>query len=91
MAEKNVLKSFSGLSILSVIVLTVSAIILISIFSSIIPELNTAGDELNATGAPLGGLFVANGVVTLIAMTILVFIIIFGFLKVIGKLSNKEG
>lgn len=45
-------------------------------YAALMPEAQSAGDELNASGVPLGSLFTANGVVFLIIMAALVIMII---------------
>lgn len=47
----------------SAIVAVVLLVVLFKLYAALVPEAQTAGDELNATGVPLGSLFTANGVV----------------------------
>lgn len=47
--------------------------------SELLPEAQQAGDTLNATGVPLGSLFVGGGVVFLIVMAALLFAVMGGF------------
>lgn len=46
----------------------ITLIVLFNVFVVAIPELNTAGDALNATGVPFGNFFVSNGLIVLLAM-----------------------
>jgi hypothetical protein len=48
--------------------------------SVLVPEVNTAGQALNDTGAPLGSFFAKNGLVVLIIMAALVLVAVRGFL-----------
>ena len=52
------------LSIVAILVM----IILYSIFTIMIPEAQTAGNTLNASGVPLGTLFTGNGIMILLIM-----------------------
>lgn len=45
-------------------------------YAALVPEAQSAGDELNASGVPLGSLFTSNGVVFLIIMAALVISVI---------------
>ena len=60
-----------------VMILTlVFIIILFKAAASVVPEGQAAGDELNASGVPLGSLFTANGVTWLIVMAGILFVVI---------------
>ncbi len=66
-----ILKSKKG-QISSRVTSAVEAIILIVVlfllFADLVPEAQTAGNELNASGVPLGTLFTGSGVVILLVM-----------------------
>jgi uncharacterized membrane protein len=50
------------------------------VYASMLPEAMDAGDELNASGVPLGGLFTSGGIVFLIIMAALIIVIVRSFL-----------
>lgn len=54
----------------------IGIVILVFVIAELVPEVNAAGDALNATGAPLASLFAANGVVTLIVVAIPLLVIV---------------
>ncbi len=56
-------------------------VVLFKLYATLVPEAQTAGDELNASGVPLGTLFTANGIVFLIIMVALVIVVVRSFLK----------
>lgn len=56
-------------------------VVLFKLYAVLVPEAQTAGDELNASGVPLGGLFTGNGIVFLIIMAALIFVVVRSFLK----------
>ncbi len=56
-------------------------VVLFKLYATLVPEAQAAGDELNATGVPLGSLFTSNGVVFLIIMVALVIVVVRSFLK----------
>lgn len=60
--------TFDGTNIGKMIAVVIGLVVLFLVLADLVPELNTAGDTLNATGVPLGSLFAANGVVVLILM-----------------------
>ena len=41
-------------------------VVILLLYSVLVPEAQTAGDTLNASGVPLGSLFASNGVVFVI-------------------------
>lgn len=43
-------------------------VVLFLLFADLVPEAQTAGDSLNASGVPLGTLFTGSGVVILLVM-----------------------
>lgn len=54
----------------------IGIVILVFVVAELVPEVNAAGDSLNATGAPLASLFASNGVVTLIVVAIPLLVIV---------------
>lgn len=56
-------------------------VVLLKLYATLVPEAQTAGDELNASGVPLGSLFTANGILFLIIMVALLIVVIRSFLK----------
>jgi hypothetical protein len=46
----------------------IGLVVLFKLYASLVPEAQTAGDELNASGVPLGSFFVADGIVFLLVM-----------------------
>lgn len=46
----------------------VGIVVLLILFANLIPEANTAGDNLSSTGAPLSNLFQANGFFVVLIM-----------------------
>ena len=63
-------------AIMSIILL----VVLFQLYAVLVPEAQAAGDELNASGVPLGNLFVATGVVFVIIMAALIIIVVLAFL-----------
>ncbi len=43
-------------------------VVLFLLFADLVPEAQSAGNELNASGVPLGSLFTGSGVVILLVM-----------------------
>ncbi len=66
------------------IVALVLVTILLQVAAVLIPVLGEAGNTLNATGAPLGELFVADGIVVLIVMAAILLVVVLGFLAFRG-------
>lgn len=56
-------------------------VVLFKLYAVLVPEAQTAGDELNASGVPLGSLFTGSGIVFLIIMAALVFTVIKSFMS----------
>lgn len=56
-------------------------VVLFKLYATLVPEAQLAGDELNASGVPLGSLFTSNGVIFLIIMVALVIVVVRSFLK----------
>jgi hypothetical protein len=61
-------------------------VILFKLYAQLVPEAQSAGDELNTSGVPLGSLFSGNGIVFLIIMAALIFVVVKSFL---GKGAGK--
>ena len=84
----NMFKSKKG-QISSRVTSAVEAIILVVVlfllFADLVPEAQTAGNELNASGVPLGTLFTGSGVVILLIMVGLLLTV----LKVVMPGSRK--
>lgn len=55
-------------------------VVLLKAIAELLPEAQTAGDELNATGAPLGSFFVSDGIVWLLVMAGLVLLFVKTFM-----------
>ena len=55
-------------------------VILFQLYSTLVPEAQTAGDTLNASGVPLGNLFTSSGVVFVIIMASLIIVIVRSFM-----------
>ena len=52
----------------SAITAIILIVVLFILFANLVPEIQTAGADLNATGVPLGGLFTPQGVVVVLVM-----------------------
>jgi len=59
----------------------IGLVVLFKLYAVLVPEAQTAGDELNTSGVPLGSLFSANGIVFLIIMVALLTTVIKSFMK----------
>lgn len=77
-SKKGNILSTAGLS--SAITAIVLLVVVLYLYSSLVPTAQEAGDSLNASGVPMGSLFASNGVVFIIIMAALVLAIIFAFL-----------
>jgi hypothetical protein len=55
-------------------------VVLFQLYSVLVPEAQTAGDTLNASGVPLGGLFTGSGIVFVIIMASLVIVVVRAFM-----------
>ena len=64
-------------AILAIILLTV----LFTLYADLVPVAQTSGDELNASGVPLGSFFTSGGIVFLIIMAALLILIIKSFMS----------
>jgi len=67
-------------TIRTAIIAIIMLVVLFKLYGALVPEAQTAGDELNATGVPLGSLFTSEGVVFIIIMVALVIVVISSFL-----------
>ena len=78
------LKSRAGILSTAILNTAILAIILLvvlfQLYAELIPEAQAAGDTLNATGVPLGNLFVSSGVVFIIIMAALIVLVVKSFL-----------
>lgn len=72
-------------SITNAIMAIVLLVVLFQLYSVLVPEAQTAGDNLNSSGVPLGSFFTANGVVFLIIMAALIFVVVKSFMGGISK------
>lgn len=77
----NMLKSNKGAldihgSINWLIYLIVGFVVIFKLAATLIPEGQTAGDELNASGVPLGSFFSSDGIVWLLAMVAIVLLVV---------------
>ncbi len=80
----NLLKSKKGTLGTNVLNTAIVAIVLLVVlfllYAELVPEAQTAGDALNASGVPLGSLFVGSGVVFVIIMAALIILVVKAFL-----------
>lgn len=67
-------------TIRTAIIAIVMLVVLFKLYASLVPEAQTAGDELNATGVPLGSLFTSGGVIFIIIMVALIIVVVSAFL-----------
>jgi len=58
------------------ILLIVGFVVIFKLAATLIPEGQTAGDELNASGVPLGSFFVSDGIVWLLVMVAIVLLVV---------------
>jgi len=63
-------------AILAIILL----VVLFQIYANLVPTAQTAGNTLNASGVPLGSLFVSTGVVFVIIMAALLIVVVKSFM-----------
>lgn len=61
-------KGFIGGKVTQSIEAIILIVVLFIMFAQLVPEAQTAGNSLNASGVPLGTLFTGNGVVILLIM-----------------------
>ena len=57
-----------NLSVNGYITTFIGVVILLLVVAELLPEAQSAGDTLNSSGAPLGGLFASSGVLWIVAM-----------------------
>ena len=55
-------------------------VVLFQLYAQLVPEAQAAGDELNASGVPLGNLFTSQGIVFVIIMAALIILVVKAFL-----------
>ena len=73
----NISTSMINNAILGIVLL----VVLFKLYATLVPEAQTAGDELNASGVPLGNLFTSNGIIFLVIMVALIIVVVRSFLK----------
>lgn len=69
-----------GAMISTLVIGLVMLLVLFKVAAAMIPEAQSAGDELNQSGVPLGSLFVGGGVVFIIVMVSILIAVIMHFL-----------
>jgi len=67
-------------TIRTAIIAIVMLVVLFKLYASLVPTAQDAGDELNATGVPLGSLFTSGGVIFIIIMVALIIVVVSAFL-----------
>jgi hypothetical protein len=70
-------ESFLNQAIVGIVLL----VVLFKLYAVLVPEAQAAGNELNSSGIPLGGLFTGNGIVFVIIMSALVIVVIRSFMS----------
>ena len=84
MRNLNIVKSKKGNLNTGVLTTAILALILLvvlfQLYASLVPEAQASGDALNASGVPLGGLFVGSGIVFVIIMASLIILVVKSFL-----------
>ncbi len=55
-------------------------VVLFQLYATLLPEAQASGDALNASGVPLGGLFVGGGIVFVIIMAALIILVVKSFM-----------
>lgn len=78
-------KGLSTATINTAILSIVLLVVLFKLYASLVPEAQAAGNQLNASGAPLGSLFSGSGIVFIIIMLALLLVVIRSFLTEGGK------
>ena len=58
------------------VIIIITIIVLFQIYANLVPEAQTAGNTLNATGVPLGSIFASDGVVVILIMLGLLFAVV---------------
>jgi len=62
------------------ILVMILATVLFSVVAELLPEMETAGDLINDTGAPLTGFFESGGIVFLLVLAGLLLLIVYSFM-----------
>lgn len=66
-----------GTNTLNTAILAIVMMVLIfKLYAALVPEAQAAGDDLNASGVPLGSLFTSGGVIFIILMAGLLLVIV---------------
>ena len=68
--------SILNTAILAIVLL----VVLFQLYAQLVPEAQAAGDQLNASGVPLGALFAGQGIVFVIIMAALIILVVKSFL-----------
>lgn len=55
-------------------------VVLFKLYAVLIPEAQSAGNDLNESGVPFGGLFTGNGVVFIVIMAALIIVVVKAFM-----------
>jgi len=55
-------------------------VVLFKLYAELVPEAQSAGNDLNTSGVPFGSLFTGNGVVFIVIMAALVIVVIKAFM-----------
>jgi len=74
-----------GAKVTSAVTAIILVVVLFLMFAELVPEAQTAGNTLNATGVPLGSLFTGSGVMILLIMVGLILTV----LRVVLPSSKK--
>lgn len=81
-----------GTSILTTIIIALVLVtVLFFVAAELVPEAQSAGDALNASGVPLGGLFAGDGVIFVIIMAAILLVVVLAFLKSKGMGFGGKG
>jgi hypothetical protein len=62
------------------IIAIILVVVLFKLYAVLVPEAQTAGDELNASGVPFGSLFTGGGLVFVLIMVALLIVIVRAFM-----------
>lgn len=84
-------KGVSTHFILEVAFVIIGIVVLFELLAELVPVLQSSGDAVNATGAPLSGLFSGNGVVVLILMAAVLLAIIAVLFLIATRAGKKSG
>ncbi len=69
-------KAQIGTRVTSAVEAIILVVVLFLLFADLVPEAQSAGDTLNASGVPLGSLFTSSGVVILLIMVGLLLVVL---------------